>query len=398
MSGPLSGIRILEMTAVVLGPWACQILADMGAEVIKVEPPRGDSNRTLGAFRNPNMAALYLTCNRNKRSIVLDVKQPAARAAVLKIAETVDVVIHNNRPQVMDKLRLAYADFKAVNPKIIYCGTYGYGREGPYGSRGALDDSIQAVSGVAMLNEMVLGEPRYLPTVVADKTTAMAVVQAVTAALFHRERHGVGQEIEVPMFETMVYFVMAEHLWGMTFEPPIGTAGYTRLMSHHRKPYKTKDGYIAILPYLDSHWETFCKLSGRLDLLQDPRFETLSKRVTNIDATYEETARTMATRTTAEWLEIFGETSVPTIVVNTLEGLVRDPHLQAVNFWQEVDHPTEGRLRMTRFPMTFSETPADVRRLQPRLGEHSVEILREAGIGQAEIDAMLSSGALVAAK
>jgi crotonobetainyl-CoA:carnitine CoA-transferase CaiB-like acyl-CoA transferase len=386
------------MTAVVLGPWACQILADMGAEVIKVEPPRGDSNRTLGAFRNPNMAALYLTCNRNKRSIVLDVKQPAARAAVLKIAETVDVVIHNNRPQVMDKLRLAYADFKAVNPKIIYCGTYGYGREGPYGSRGALDDSIQAVSGVAMLNEMVLGEPRYLPTVVADKTTAMAVVQAVTAALFHRERHGVGQEIEVPMFETMVYFVMAEHLWGMTFEPPIGTAGYTRLMSHHRKPYRTKDGYIAILPYLDSHWETFCKLSGRLDLLEDPRFATLSKRVTNIDATYEETARTMATRTTAEWLEIFGETSVPTIVVNTLEGLVRDPHLQAVNFWQEVDHPTEGRLRMTRFPMTFSETPADVRRLQPRLGEHSVEILREAGIGQAEIDAMLSSGALVAAK
>jgi crotonobetainyl-CoA:carnitine CoA-transferase CaiB-like acyl-CoA transferase len=168
MSGPLSGVRILEMTSVVLGPWACQILADMGAEVIKVEPPHGDSNRTLGAFRNPNMAALYLTCNRNKRSIVLDVKQPAAREAVLKIAESVDVVIHNNRPQVMDKLRLAYADFKATNPKIIYCGTYGYGRDGPYGSRGALDDSIQAVSGVAMLNEMVLGEPRYLPTVVAD--------------------------------------------------------------------------------------------------------------------------------------------------------------------------------------------------------------------------------------
>ncbi|MCK6372382.1 MAG: CoA transferase [Gammaproteobacteria bacterium] len=393
MPGPLTGIKILELTAVVLGPWACQILADMGAEVIKVEPPYGDSNRSLGAYRNRGMAALYLTCNRNKRSIVLDLKQPAAREAVLKIAASCDVVIHNNRPQVMDKLRLAYADFRAVNPQIIYCGTYGYGRNGPYGSRGALDDSIQAVSGVAMLNEMVLGEPRYLPTVIADKTTAMAVVQAVCAALFHRERHGVGQEIEVPMFETMVYFVMAEHLWGMAFEPPIGTAGYTRLMSYHRKPYKTLDGYIAILPYLDSHWETFCKLSGRLDLLEDKRFATLNDRVTNIDDTYSETAKTMATRTTAEWLDLFGATSVPTIVVNTLEGLTRDPHLEAVGFWQEVEHPTEGRLRMTRFPMTFSESPADVRRLQPRLGEHSREVLKEAGYADQEVDALLAAGA-----
>lgn len=376
-----------------LGPWACQILADMGAEVIKVEPPHGDSNRSLGASRNPHMAALYLTCNRNKRSIVLDLKQPAARQAVLRLAKGCDVVIHNNRPQAMARLGLDYAAFRAVNPQIIYCGTYGYGRDGPYGSRGALDDSIQAVSGIAMLNEMVLGEPRYLPTVVADKTTAMAVVQAVTAALFHRERHGIGQEIEVPMFETMVYWVMAEHLWGMSFEPPIGTAGYTRLMSYHRKPYRTKDGYIAILPYLDSHWETFCRLSGRLDLLDDPRFKTLNDRVTHIDDTYSETAKTMLTRTTAEWLQIFAETSVPTIVVNTLEGLVRDPHLQAVGFWQEVDHPTEGRLRMTRFPMSFSETPADVRRLQPRLGEHTVEILREAGFRSEEIEALCASGA-----
>ena len=393
MAGPLAGVRILEMTAVVLGPWACQILADMGAEVIKVEPPHGDSNRTLGAYRNKGMAALYLTCNRNKRSVVLDLKQPEGRAAVLKIAASCDVVIHNNRPQVMDKLGLAYADFKKINPKIIYCGSYGYGRNGPYGSRGALDDSIQAVSGIAMLNEMVLGEPRYLPTVVADKTTAMAVVQAVTAALYSREKTGAGQAIEVPMFETMVYFVMAEHLWGMTFEPPIGTAGYTRLMSHHRKPYKTLDGYIAILPYLDSHWETFCKLTGRLDLLEDARFRTLSDRVKNIDDTYSETAKTMATRTTGDWLALFGGTSVPTIVVNTLEGLVHDPHLEAVGFWQEVEHPTEGKLRMTRFPMTFSETPADVRRLQPRLGEHSVEVLREAGYAAADIERLLASGA-----
>ncbi|MCC5794480.1 MAG: CoA transferase [Chromatiales bacterium] len=393
MAGPLQGIKILELTSVVLGPWACQILADMGAEVIKVEPPRGDSNRTLGASRNPGMAALYLTCNRNKRSLVLDLKQPSALEAVKKLIAQSDVLIHNNRPQVMTRLGLDYEAVRAVNPKIVYCGTYGYGKEGPYGSKGALDDSIQAVSGIAMLNEMVLGEPRYLPTVVADKTTAMAVVQAVTAALFHRERTGEGQEIEVPMFETMVYFVMAEHLWGMTFEPPIGTAGYTRLMSHHRKPYKTKDGYIAILPYLDSHWETFCQLAERPDLLEDPRFKTLSDRVTNIDDTYEETGRIMATRTTAEWLDIFGKTSVPTIVVNTLEGLVEDPHLKAVDFWQIVEHPTEGTLRLPRFPMSFSGTPADIRQLPPRLGEHSVEVLKEAGVSAADIEAMIATGA-----
>jgi crotonobetainyl-CoA:carnitine CoA-transferase CaiB-like acyl-CoA transferase len=398
MAGPLDGVRILELSTVVLGPWACQILADMGADVIKVEPPYGDSNRVLGASRNPGMAALYLTCNRNKRSIVLDLKQESGRAAVLKLAEQADVLIHNNRPQVMTKLGLDYVDLKSVNPKIIYCGTYGYGKAGPYGSKGALDDSIQSASGIAMLNKMVLGEPRYLPTVIADKTTALGVVYAVTAALYHRERTGVGQELEVPMYESMVYYTMAEHLWGMTFEPPIGTAGYTRLMSHHRKPYKTKDGYIAILPYLDAHWKTFCELSGRTDLLEDPRFTTLADRVKNIDDTYDETAKTMATRTTQEWLDVFGETSVPTNMVNTLEDLVDDPHLNAVGFWEVVDHPTEGKIRMTKFPVSFSETPADVRRLPPRLGEHSVELLKEAGLSQAEIDAMLESGATLRAE
>jgi crotonobetainyl-CoA:carnitine CoA-transferase CaiB-like acyl-CoA transferase len=393
MPGPLAGVRILELTSVVLGPWACQMLADMGAEVIKVEPPRGDSNRTLGAYRNPNMSALYLTCNRNKRSIVLDLKQPAAREVVLKLVKDSDVVVHNNRPQVMTKLGIDYPVLKAINPRLIYCGTYGYGKNGPYGDRGALDDSIQAVSGIAMLNEMVLGEPRYLPTVVCDKTTAMQVVSAVTAALYHRERTGRGQELEVPMFETMVYYTMAEHLWGMTFEPPIGGPGYTRLMSYHRKPYKTLDGYIAILPYLDAHWEQFCRLANRTELLDDPRFKTLSNRVTNIDDTYQETAKTMATRTTAEWLDIFGKSSVPTIVVNSLEGLKDDAHLKAVGFWQEVDHPTEGRLRMTRFPVTFSDSPADVRRLPPRLGEHTAEVLREAGLDAAAIDGLLASGA-----
>jgi crotonobetainyl-CoA:carnitine CoA-transferase CaiB-like acyl-CoA transferase len=284
-----------------------------------------------------------------------------------------------------------------VNPKIIYCGSYGYGKNGPYGERGALDDSIQAVSGIAMLNKLVLGEPRYLPTIVADKTTAMTVVQGVLAALFHRERTGEGQELEVPMFETMVSYVMAEHMWGMTFDPPIGTAGYVRLMSNERKPYPTKDGYIAILPYLDAHWETFCKLSGRLDLLEDPRFKTLADRVKNIDLTYQETAKTMITKTTKEWIDIFGSTSVPTIVVNTLEDLITDEHLNAVGFWQTLEHPTEGRLKLPGFPIAFSATPESIRRHPPLLGEHSVEVLKEGGLSQAEIDALIASNATLQA-
>ena len=394
MPGPLDGIKILELTAVVLGPWACQMLGDMGADVIKIEAPYGDSNRSLGAVRNTKgMAALYLTCNRNKRSLVLDLKKPVARDALLKLVETADFLIHNNRPQVMDKLKLDYDTLKAINPKLIYCGSYGYAKNGPYGAKGALDDSIQAVSGVAMLNKMVLGEPRYLPTIVCDKTTAMAVVQAVLAALFHRERTGRGQEIEVPMYETMVSYVMAEHLWGSTFEPPMGPPGYTRLMSEERKPYPTNDGYIAILPYLDAHCDTFCKLAGREELLEDPRFKSLADRVANIDQTYQETAKTMLAKTTQEWMDIFGETSVPTIVVNSLEDLLEDEHLKATGFWKTIEHPTEGTLRTPAFPITFSDSPADIRRHQPRLGEHTEEILREAGLDQAAIEAMIASGA-----
>ena len=398
MAGPLQGVKIVEMTSVVLGPWACQILADMGADVVKIEQPRGDSNRTLGAAQNPGMSALYLTCNRNKRSIVLDLRQPGARDALFALVREADVFVHNNRPQVMSKLGIDYADMKKINPKIIFCGAYGYAKKGPYGALGALDDSIQAVSGIAMLNKMVLGEPRYLPTVVADKTTAITVVYGILAALFHRERTGEGQELEVPMFETMVNFVMAEHLWGMTFDPPKGSPGYVRLMSHHRKPYKTLDGYIAILPYLDAHWEKFCKLTGHPELIDESRFLTLADRVRNIDDTYRLTGEIMATRKTGDWLKLFDKSGVPVIVVNTLEDLATDPHLQATGFWQFVEHPTEGRLRMPSFPVNFSATPASIRRHAPRLGEHSQEVLREAGLSDTEIAQLMAAGATMNAE
>jgi len=397
MSGPLKDLKIIELTSVVLGPWAAQILADMGAEVIKVEAPFGDSNRQLGASRNPNMAALYLSNNRNKRSLVLDLKQASARDALLAIIKDSDVFLHNNRPQVMTKLKLEYSDIKSVNENIIYCGTYGYSKDGPYGEKGALDDSIQAASGIAALNELVLGEPRYLPTVVADKTTAITVVYSILAALFHRERTGHGQAVEVPMFETMVSFVMAEHIWGEVFEPPLGKAGYTRLMSHHRKPYKTKDGYIAVLPYMNNHWKTFCEKAGRQDLIDDDRFKNLSSRVENIDDTYAETGKILSTKTTQEWLDIFADTKVPVIVVNSLDDLFTDPHLEAVGFWQDFDHPTEGKLKMPGFPAKFSETPATIRKHAPNFGEHSIEILAEAGIDEETINEMIESKATLVA-
>lgn len=393
MTGPLQGIRIVEFTSVVLGPYACQMLGDLGAEIIKVEPPTGDTNRNLGPYRNSaDMAALYLSCNRNKRSIVLDLKAPEGQQAALDIARGADVMIHNFRPQAMAKLGLDYEAVRAVNENIVYCATYGYSKAGPYGDRGALDDSIQAASGVAMLMSMVEGEPRYLPTIVADKTTGLMVVQGVLAALLHRERTGEGQEIEVPMFETMVSYVMTEHLWGLTFEPPLGPAGYTRLMSEHRRPYRTKDGYIAVLPYWDNHWATFCRVTEREDLLEDPRFTDMKSRLANIDDTYAETAKALAARTTGEWLEALGKTNVPHMMVNTPDDLVDDPHLEAVGFWETMEHPTEGTIRMGRLPINFGRTPASIRQVAPRLGEHSVDVLRETGYDEERIEALLAAG------
>lgn len=393
MPGPLHGIKVVEFTSVVLGPLACQMLGDMGADVIKIEPPGGDTNRRLGPVRkNADMAALYLTCNRNKRSIVLDLKSADGLAAALKLAGKADVMVHNFRPQAMARLGLDYEAVSAVNQEIIYCGTYGFGKAGPYGHFGALDDSIQAVSGLAMLMAQIDGEPRYLPTIAADKTTGMAVVSAVTAALFYRERHGKGQEIEVPMFETMAAWVMTEHLWGQVFEPPLDSAGYVRLMSKQRKPYKTSDGYIAVLPYWDNHWTTFCGVVGRPELADDPRFTDMKTRLANIDDTYTEIAKSLTGKTTSEWLKLLGETNVPHMVVNTLDELVDDPHLKATGFWEIHEHPTEGKLRMARPATNFFGTPSDIRRLPPRLGEHSVEILEEAGFADDEIEKMIAEG------
>ncbi|MBO6505902.1 MAG: CoA transferase [Kordiimonadaceae bacterium] len=395
MPGPLDGIKVVEFTSVVLGPWACQTLGDMGADVIKVEPPVGDTNRNLGPYRETgNMCALYLSCNRNKRSVVLDLKSEKGREAAFRLVADADVMVHNFRPTAMEKLGLDYDAVLAVNPNIIYCATYGFSRKGRYGNRGALDDGIQAASGLSALMARSLGDdkPRYLPTVIADKTTGMAVVNAVCAALFSRERNGKGQAIEVPMFEQTVSFLMAEHQWGQTFEPAIGTAGYARLLADNRAPYPTKDGHISMLPYWDNHWKTFCEIIERPDMITDPRFDRMKNRLVNINDMHAEISKELAKRTTQEWLQLLAPTNVPHMIVNSLDDLIDDPHLVESGFWQLHDHPTEGQIRMASSPYNFSETPASIRRLPPHLGEHSREILLGAGYSDTEIETMLADG------
>jgi len=398
MSGPLTGVRIVDCTTVVLGPWAAQQLGDLGAEVIKVEPPEGDTTRQLGPMRSPAMGAFYLAVNRNKRSIVLDLKQEAARRVLLRLAEGADVLLHNYRPQAARRLGMSYETFRAINPGIVYVGTYGFRAAGPYGDKPAYDDIIQAASGLGAAQASIVGEPRYVPTIVADKTSSMTVLAAVLAALYHKARTGEGQEVEVPMFESMAAWVMVEHLYGETFVPPKETIGYKRILNPYRRPFKTRDGYLAILPYTDQNWRDFFTLAGRQDLLDDPRYKTLATRLKHIEQLYEELARIALSRTNAEWLTELDQRNIPAMTVNSLESLLRDPHLDAVGFWQIVEHPTEGTLRLPGIPATYSKTPGAIRRLPPRLGEHSVEILREVGLAGEEIEALLASGATRSAR
>ena len=395
MSGPLEGVRVIDLTTVLLGPFGTQILGDMGADVIKVESPGGDPMRGLGPKRSDGMGAVFLNSNRNKRSLVLDLKAKKGRAAMLKLVETADVFFHNMRPRGVRSLGLSYEELSAVNSRLIYCGAYGYRESGPYGHKPAYDDMIQAASGLAMLQGAIGDQPAYVANAVCDKIVGMAAASAVSMALYHREKTGVGQNIEVPMFETMVNFLLPEHWMGMTFEPPLGSAGYKRALSKGRRPYKTKDGYVAALPYSDRQWEAFFHLVGREELLQDPRFSTLAERVVHIEELYAELAKIIATRTTGEWVEALDEAQIPVMVVNTLDDLAEDPHLVATGFWHLMEHPSEGSLRMPGVATDFSETPGDIRQPPPHLGEHSAEVLKDAGLTDAEIEDLVNDGTTI---
>jgi crotonobetainyl-CoA:carnitine CoA-transferase CaiB-like acyl-CoA transferase len=395
--GPLGGIRILDLTSVIMGPFATHILADMGADVIKVESPQGDSLRHHEPLRHPGMSGSFLNLHRNKRSIVLDLKRAECRSALNRLIETADVFVHSLRAKTIERLGYSYDQVRAIKPDIVYCGACGFGASGPYGDKPAYDDAIQAGSGMSALLAEVYGEPAYVPTVVCDKLSGQAVAYAILAALFQRARGGGGQAIEVPMLETSIEFNLAEHMGGSAFVPPLGKPGYTRLLSKRRKPYRTQDGYACILPYSDRNWQDFYAFTGRTEFADDPRFRRLTDRVQNIAILYQMIESEAPKRTTAQWVAFCDGVSIPCMPVLSLDQVHEDPHVKAVGLFGSAEHPSEGRYRSVRSPVSFSAAAFRIRRHAPRLGEHTAEVLAEAGFSNQQIEALRRPGAAPAA-
>lgn len=391
--GPLAGVRILDLTSVVMGPFATQILAALGAEVIKVESPDGDNMRHVGPMKHPGMGHIFLHANRGKRSLVLDLKQPEARKAALQLAERCDVLISNVRPQAMARLGLDYDAVRAVNPRIVHVSCCGFGQDGPYAAKPAYDDLIQGASGLPwLMSEYGADKPCYAPLTLADRVTGLHTVYAVTTALYEREKSGTGQAVVVPMFEAMAQFVLGDHLAGLSFEPQDGEPGYARLLTSHRRPYETKDGYLCVLIYNDKHWRAFFAAIGQAEKFEsDHRFSTHTNRAKHIDEVYAWVADLMRTRTTAQWQALLQQADIPNMSMNSPHDLVDDPHLTAVGFIGHQVHPTEGPLRTLGNPTTWSRSACVEPSPARRLGEDSVDILRELGWSDSEIDALEQS-------
>jgi crotonobetainyl-CoA:carnitine CoA-transferase CaiB-like acyl-CoA transferase len=393
--GPLHGIRIIDMTSVLMGPFASQALGDMGADVIKIEAPAGDLVRQIGPARHDDMGPIFLNTNRNKRSVALDLKHPDGVRALKRLLETADVLMYNVRPQAMARLGLGHEAVNAINPRLVYAGLFGFGQDGPYAARPAYDDLIQ---GAATLPHLIAraagGIPRYVPSAMADRIVGQTAVGAILASIVARERTGRGDRVDIPMFETMVAFVLGDHMGGLTYEPPLDGGGYARQLSPERRPYRTRDGYICALVYNDKQWEGFLKGIGRESLVkEDARFANFANRSRNIDHVYGWLSTIFEQRSTDEWMKLLEVADVPFMPMHDLQSVLTDPHLQATGFFQTIEHPTEGSIRTMRMAPQWQQNTADEQRAAPRLGQHTVEVLREAGFSGEEIEQLLAAGA-----
>jgi crotonobetainyl-CoA:carnitine CoA-transferase CaiB-like acyl-CoA transferase len=378
-SGPLAGMRVVDLTTVVLGPFATQMLGDLGADVIKVEAPDGDNCRWIGPHSDHGMGSYFATLNRNKRSIVLDLKRPAAHEAMLRLVDGADVFVHNMRLGAAERLGLGYASLAKRNPRLVYACASGFRKGSSRQEHPAFDDLIQGMSGMATLNAGPDGAPRYVPSVIVDKLTGQMLASMIGMALLHRERTDQGQEVHVPMLETTLSFLLVEHLWGAVFNQPELGLGYPRMLTPHRRPYATQDGYISVIAVSDAHWGRLFAAMGRASLIDDPRFATIAARSENVDALYAVLTEGMRARTTGEWVAILRELDIPCGPANSLHDLLTDDYLRETAFFQQVEHPVDGAATMTAFPAAFSASPPSVRRLWPALGQHTEEVLREIG-------------------
>ena len=391
MALPLDGVRVLDLTTTIYGPYAAQMLGDFGADVIKVESPAGDPVRQVGPARSPGMGPVFLGSNRNKRSVVLDLKEAAHKAALWSLIGRADILVHNMRGAKIAALGFGPDEVLKARPEIIYAGLHGYGEAGPYADRPAYDDVIQGEAGMTDLFRRRGEEPALMPTIAADKTAATMAVGAILAAYTDRLRNGRGRYVEIPMFEAMVSYTFVEHQYGAVFQPPETAYGYPRALSPFRKPHRTADGHVCMLAYTDRQWASFWRLTTRPELADDPRFADMATRIANIGALYQAVGEEMPKRTSAEWLALFVEGDIPAGPARTLEEVRDDPHLAAVGFFQPFEHETEGALEMPSAPWRFDREQTPIRRGPPRLGADTEAVLREAGVAEEAIAEVLAS-------
>ncbi len=379
----LEGIRVADMSTVIFGPHCTQLLADMGADVIKVEPPEGDNFRLMGKpAKTRGMGPTHLLLNRGKRSVNWDIRKPAGRRALERLIETSDVFLHNIRSDAIKRLGLDYESVRQIRPDIVYVHCTGFGQDGPYAGHQAYDDVIQAASGVTTLLPRVDGNPnpRYLPMAIADKVSGLHAAYAVLAAVIHRLRTGEGQHVEVPMFEAMTSFTLLEHLAGQTFDPPNGPFCYARQTNPTRQPSPTADGFISIAPYIDTRWVKFFEVSGHPEVLLEEELDNPVKRFRNEQLLCAKLAEITPEKTTAEWLALMEASGIPAMEARDLNDIFVDEHLSATGFFRRKEHPTEGPYFEVRPPVRFSARPDPAITDAPLLGQHNDEILTELGL------------------